>query len=80
MKLAGERRNRGFTERLFVAARNPIFDPALLQAPPYPDAVDTQDRHAADHLISTASPSGRRYRLTAVAHPAAPQRPFPMKN
>ena len=127
VQLAGERRKRGFTERLFVAARNHVFDPGMMQAPSDPDAVDAQDRHAADHLISTASamvrdvarmrqdaaaegsrlltltveadvifaapadfdafteevsaavadlarkyaaPSGRRYRLTAVAHPA----------
>jgi len=124
---AGERRKRGFTERLFVAAREHVLDPALMQAPPDPAAVEAQDRHAADHLISTAStivrdvarmrqaaaaegsrlltltveadvvfaapadfdafteevsaavaalarrysaPSGRRYRLTAAAHPA----------
>ncbi len=53
--LAGERRKRGFTERLFVAAQNHVLDPALMQAPPDPDAVEAQDRHAADHLISTAS-------------------------
>ncbi|MBW8304292.1 MAG: helix-turn-helix domain-containing protein [Brevundimonas sp.] len=133
---AGERRKRGFTERLFVAARNHVLDPALMQAPPDPDAVDAQDRHAADHLISTAStivrdvarmrqdaaaegsrlltltveaevvfatpadfdafteevsgavaalarkyaaPSGRRYRLTAAAHPAVPK-PAPARN
>jgi predicted ArsR family transcriptional regulator len=127
VQLAGERRKRGFTERLFVAARNHVFDPGMMQAPSDPDAVDAQDRHAADHLISTASamvrdvarmrqdaaaegsrlltltveadvtfavpadfdafteelsaavaalarkyaaPSGRRYRLTAAAHPA----------
>jgi predicted ArsR family transcriptional regulator len=127
VQLAGERRKRGFTERLFVAARNHVFDPGLMQTPPDPDAVEAQDRHAADHLISTASamvrdvarmrqeaaaegsrlltltveadvtfatpadfdafteevsaavaalarkyaaPSGRRYRLTAAAHPA----------
>src|SRR5687768_5561169 len=52
---AGERRKRGFTERLFVAARDHVLDPAMLQAPADPDAVDAQDRHAADHLISTAS-------------------------
>ena len=55
VQLAGERRTRGFTERLFVAARNHVFDPAMMQAPPDPDAVEAQDRHAADHLISTAS-------------------------
>lgn len=133
---AGERRKRGFTERLFVAARDLVLDPALMQAPPDPDAVEAQDRHAADHLISTAStivrdvarmrqdaaaegsrlltltveadvtfatpadfdafteevsaavaalarsyaaPSGRRYRLTAAAHPAVPK-PTPVRN
>lgn len=133
---AGERRKRGFTERLFVAARDYVLDPALMQAPPDPDAVEAQDRHAADHLISTASaivrdvarmrqdaaaegsrlltltveadvvfatpadfdafteevsaavaglaskyaaPSGRRYRLTAAAHPAVP-RATPARN
>ncbi len=127
VQLAGERRKRGFTERLFVAAQNHVFDPAMMQVPPDPDAVEAQDRHAADHLITTAStmvrdvarmrqdaaaegtrlltltveadvtfatpadfdaftedvsaavtalarkyaaPSGRRYRLTAAAHPA----------
>jgi DNA-binding transcriptional ArsR family regulator len=130
VQLAEERRRRGFTERLFVAAQNYVLDPALMQAPVDPDAVGAQDRHAADHLISTAStlvrdvarmredaaaegsrlltltveadvtfatpadfdafteevsaavaalarkysaPSGRRYRLTAVAHPAVPK-------
>ena len=136
VQLAGERRKRGFTERLFVAARNHVLDPALMQAPVDPDAVEAQDRHAADHLIATASslvrdvarmrqdaaaegarlltltveadvafatpadfdaftedvaaavadiarkyaaPSGRRYRLTAVAHPATPN-PAPSRN
>lgn len=136
IQLASERRRRGFTERLFVAARNYVFDPAMMQAPPDPDAVETQDRHAADHLVATAStivrdvarmrqaaeaegarlltltveadvtftapadfdafteavsaavadlarkysgPSGRRYRLTTVAHPAVPK-PAPARN
>ena len=136
VQLAGERRKRGFTERLFVAAEQYVLDPALLQAPPDPDAVEAQDRHAADHLISTASamvrdvarmrqaaaaegarlltltveadvsfatpadfdaftsevadavaalarkyaaPSGRRYRLTAAAHPAV-VKPAPTRN
>jgi DNA-binding transcriptional ArsR family regulator len=55
VRLAGERRKRGFTERLFVAAREYVLDPALLQAPVDPHAVTVQDKHAADHLISTAS-------------------------
>ena len=127
VQLAEERPRRCLTERLFVAAQNYVLDPALMQAPVDPDAVEAQDRHAADHLISTAStlvrdvarmrqdaaaegsrlltltveadvtfaapadfdafteavsaaiaalarqysaPSGRRYRLTTLAHPA----------
>lgn len=133
---AGERRKRGFTEHLFVAARSYVLDPALLQAPLDPDAVEAQDRHAAGHLIATASamvrdvarmreaadsegarlltltveadvtfaapadfdaftekltravtelareyaaPTGRRYRLTAAAHPAV-KKPAPLRN
>lgn len=133
---AGERKKRGFTERLFVAARNYVLDPALLQALPDPDVVEAQDRHAAGHLIATASsmvrdvarmreaadaegsrlltltveadlgfaapadfdafsrdvadavaalarryasPTGRRYRLTAAAHPAV-VKPAPTRN
>lgn len=136
VRLAEERRRRGFTERLFVAAPACVLDPALLQPPPDPDAVAAQDRHAADHLIAAASTlvrdvarmreaaaaegarlltltveaevgfaapadfdafsdelaeavaalarkypaaSGRRYRLTAAAHPAV-KRPAPVKN
>ena len=134
---AGERKKRGFTERLFIASRAYVLDPALLQAPPDPDAVLSQDRHAVDHLIGTASamvrdvarmrqaaevegsrlltltveadltfatpadfdafsnevaaavadlarayaaPTGRRYRLTAVAHPAVVTKPQPKRN
>lgn len=136
VRLAGERRKRGFTERLFVAAEQYVLDPALLQAASDPDAVEAQDRHAVDHLITTASTmvrdvarmrqaaaaegarlltltveadvgfarpadfdafteevsaavaalarkypaiSGRRYRLTAAAHPAVPG-PAPARN
>jgi DNA-binding transcriptional ArsR family regulator len=136
IQLAGERKKRGFTERLFVAAEHYVLDPALLQAPADPDAIDAQDRHAADHLIATAStmvrdvarmrqaaeaegsrlltltveadvtfatpadfdafsndvaeavavlarryaaPAGRRYRLTAAAHPAV-VKPAPTRN
>ena len=124
---AGERKKRGFVERLFVAAPSLVLDPALLQATADPDAVAAQDLDAVDHLIRTASatvrdvarmkqaadaegsrlltltveadvtfatpadfdrfseqvaatvaelakdyaaPAGRRFRLTAVAHPA----------
>lgn len=133
---AGERRKRGFTERLFVAAGAYVLDPALLQAPLDPDAVEAQDRHAVDHLVATAStlvrdvarmreaaaaegarlltltveadvtfatpadfdafsddvaravadlarryaaPGGRRYRLTAAAHPAV-RKPVTTRN
>lgn len=136
VRLADERKKRGFTERLFVAAENYVLDPALLQVPADPDAVEAQDRHAAGHLIATASsmvrdvarmreaaeaegarlltltveadltfarpadfdafsqdvaeavaglarkyaaPTGRRYRLTAVAHPAV-VKPAPARN
>lgn len=136
VRLAGERKKRGFTERLFVAAENYVLDPALLQGPTDPDAVEAQDRHAAGHLIATASsmvrdvarmreaaeaegarlltltveadltfarpadfdafsqdvaeavaalarkyaaPTGRRYRLTAAAHPAV-VKPAPARN
>ncbi|MBU1326116.1 MAG: winged helix-turn-helix domain-containing protein [Alphaproteobacteria bacterium] len=134
---AGERRKRGFVERLFIAAPNLLLDPALLQSAPDPAAVTAQDRHAADHLIGTASamvrdvarmrqaaesegarlltltveadlcfatpadfdrfseqvaaavadlarehsaPAGRRYRLTAVAHPAVATKSPPTRN
>lgn len=73
VRLAGERKKRGFTERLFVAAEQYVLDPALLQAPPDPDAVEAQDRHAADHLISTASAMVRdvaRMRQAAAAEGA----------
>lgn len=133
---AGERKKRGFTERLFIAAGSYVLDPALLQAPSDPDAVEAQDRHAVDHLVATASamvrdvarmrqaaeaegsrlltltveadmsfatpadfdafsndvaeavavlarryaaPGGRRYRLTAAAHPAV-VKPAPTRN
>lgn len=136
VRLAAERKKRGFTERLFVAAEQYVLDPALLQPPSDPDAIEAQDRHAADHLIATASamvrdvarmrqaaeaegarlltltveadvcfaapadfdaftndvaeavatiarryaaPSGRRYRLTAAAHPAV-TRSAPTRN
>ena len=55
VRAAGERRKRGFTEKLFVAAGAYVLDPALLQPPPNPDAVDAQDRHASGHLIAVAS-------------------------
>lgn len=55
VRAAGERRKRGFVEKLFVAAGAYVLDPALLQAPPDLAAVDAQDRHASSHLIAAAS-------------------------
>ena len=136
VRLAGERKKRGFTERLFVAASQYVLDPALLQTPPDPDAVDVFFIDSAYNVIYTASamvrdvarmrqaadaegarlltltveadvtfaapadfdafsnevaaavadlarkyaaPSGRRYRLTAAAHPAV-VKPAPTRN
>lgn len=53
--LVEERKRRGFIERVLVAAPAYVLDPALLQPPADPDAVGKQDRHAADHLVATAS-------------------------
>ncbi len=50
-----ERARRGFTERLFTAsAKAFVIDPVLL-ADETPHAVQAQDRHAAEHLLSTAA-------------------------
>jgi DNA-binding transcriptional ArsR family regulator len=49
-----ERARRGFTERLFTASAEAfVIDPAIL-GPAAPHAVEAQDRHAAEHLVSTA--------------------------
>lgn len=55
VRLVEERKRRGFIERVLVAAPAYVLDPALLQPPADPDAVEKQDRHAADHLVATAS-------------------------
>ncbi len=70
---AGERRKRGFVEKLFVAAGAYVLDPALLQTPPDTEAVEAQDRYAADHLIAAASTLVRdvaRMRAAAAAEGA----------
>jgi DNA-binding transcriptional ArsR family regulator len=54
IRLAEERRRRGFTERLLVAA-DYLIDPDLLAAPVRAAAQDSPDLHAADHLINAAS-------------------------
>lgn len=57
VEVVGERRKRGFVERLVQATtRRIVVDPALLDADdaalPSPEAID---RHAAEHLAATAS-------------------------
>lgn len=52
---AGTRRKRGFTETLYVArARSLVIDPMLVGGTD-PAAVETQDRHSAEHLVRTAA-------------------------
>jgi DNA-binding transcriptional ArsR family regulator len=52
VKLVEERQRRGCVERVLVAtANNFVVDPSLMRRP---DAVDAQDRFAAEHLIATA--------------------------
>lgn len=54
LTLVEERRRRGFTERMLVASADAfVIDPDLLGAGA--DAVETQDRHAAEHLVGAAS-------------------------
>ncbi|MBX3481530.1 MAG: helix-turn-helix transcriptional regulator [Caulobacter sp.] len=49
------RRRRGFTERLLAATSDAyVIDPDVLSGPS-PEAVQTQDRYAADHLVRTAA-------------------------
>ena len=56
VRLAEERRKRGFTERLLVAA-DYLVDPDLLALPDSTDPVAISDRtrHPGDHLINMAS-------------------------
>lgn len=54
---AGERKRRGFVEKLYVARPGVMMiDPMLLGSPPpNPDSRDKQDRHSAEHLVRTAA-------------------------
>ncbi len=54
---AGERKRRGFVEKLYVARPGAMMiDPMLLGgSPPDPDHRDRQDRHSAEHLVRTAA-------------------------
>lgn len=54
---AGERRRRGFVEKLYAARPGAMMiDPMLLGSPPIDrDRRDKQDRHSAEHLVRTAA-------------------------
>jgi DNA-binding transcriptional ArsR family regulator len=54
IRLVEERKRRGFTERLLVAA-DYVIDPDLLAAPAPLEAAEGANLHAADHLINAAS-------------------------
>ncbi|MBP7705291.1 MAG: helix-turn-helix transcriptional regulator [Caulobacter sp.] len=54
VRLVEERRRRGFTERVLVAAGRLMIDPALL-APPPAAADAARDRYAAAHLVNAAA-------------------------
>ena len=55
VRLAEERQRRGFIERVMVACADTfVLDPALVQSTTK-HAVTVQDRHASEHLVTTAS-------------------------
>jgi len=55
IRLVEERRRRGFTERVFMAAADEfVIDPSMM-GPPDPAEIDAQDRFASDHLVRTAA-------------------------
>jgi DNA-binding transcriptional ArsR family regulator len=55
VRLVEERQRRGFTERVMVACADTfVLDPALVQSAAT-RAVTAQDRHASEHLVTTAS-------------------------
>ncbi len=64
---AGERKKRGFVERLLVAkAEAFVIDPAILGRPA--ERIDKQDRYAAAHLVAVASETVREVtRMQAAA-------------
>ncbi len=63
---SGERRRRGFIERLFVArAGSFVVDPSIFGVPP---AVEKQDRFAAEHLVARSAETVREVtRMQAAA-------------
>jgi len=55
IRLVEERQRRGFTERVLVACADTfVLDPALVNSAAR-QAITAQDRHASEHLVSTAS-------------------------
>ena len=55
VRLVEERQRRGFIERVMVASADTfVLDPALVQHASK-QAVTAQDRHASEHLVTTAS-------------------------
>jgi len=55
VRLVEERQRRGFIERVMVACADTfVLDPALVQSAAK-RAVTAQDRHASEHLVTTAS-------------------------
>jgi DNA-binding transcriptional ArsR family regulator len=55
VRLVEERQRRGFIERVMVACADTfVLDPSLVQSAAK-QAVTAQDRHASEHLVSTAS-------------------------
>jgi DNA-binding transcriptional ArsR family regulator len=72
IRLVEERKRRGFVERILVAAAHAfVLDPALLSPR---DAVDAQDRHAAEHLVDVAGGVVREVTRMRSAAEAAGQR------
>ncbi|MBJ3786715.1 ArsR/SmtB family transcription factor [Devosia sediminis] len=71
VRLVEERRRRGFTERVLVAAAGAfVLDPALLGGARHA----AQDRHAAEHLVEAAGTVVREVTRMRGAAEAAGQR------
>lgn len=70
---AGTRQRRGFTEKLYETRSDALIVDPMILAPADPDARETQDRFAAEHLVRTAAGMVRdvsRMRETAAAEGA----------
>jgi DNA-binding transcriptional ArsR family regulator len=72
VRLVEERKRRGFVERVLVAVAEAfVLDPAMLSPR---DAVEAQDRHAAEHLVDVAGGVVREVTRMRSAAEAAGQR------